>query len=320
MTLGVIQYVLGRERLGDAGRFPADLGPPEMATHKRRQAKLTIAITSVVLVLGAAAIATGVLPMTATQLADAAGYLLLGAIVVFFAWALFAPSWTPAERRRNGLIFVFFLGAAIFFAEFEQAGSTLNLFADRSTDLSIGGWEFPSSWLQSVNSIFIILFAPVFAWLWIWLGRRRSEPSGPAKLGFGLALTGAGFAVLAAAAIFAEQGIKVSPMWLVVTYFLHTCGELCLSPVGLSAMSKLAPVRLGGLIMGVWFLGVSAGNYVGGRAAAFYEAMTLPMLFGIIAAIGIGFGLLLLLFSRPLSRLEHAEALPIDGARAEPGR
>ena len=322
MTLGVIQYVLGRRRLGEAGRHPADLGPPEAAARKRSQARIAIGAAAAVIVLGAAAIGTGVLPVTPSQLADAIGVLILIFSVAFFAWLLLSPSWTPGERKRNCIIFVFFLGAAVFFAEFEQGGSTLNLFADRSTDNSIAGWEFPSSWLQSVNSVFIIALAPVFAWLWIWLGRRRREPSGPAKLGLGLALTGAGFAVIAVAAIFAERGIKVSPLWLVVTYFLHTCGELCLSPVGLSAMSKLAPVRIAGLIMGVWFLGVSVGNYIGGRVAAFYESMTLPMLFGVVAAIGIACGLLLLAFARPMRRLEEAPvAAPIDAAASpEPSR
>jgi POT family proton-dependent oligopeptide transporter len=120
-----------------------------------------------------------------------------------------------------------------------------------------------------------------------------------------LVLVGAGFAVLGAGAIFAEQGVKVSPMWLTVVYFLHTCGELALSPVGLSAMSKLAPVRIGGLIMGVWFLGSAVGNYIGGRLAGFYETMTLPSLFGAVAAFGIGAGVLLLLLSRSLGRLEQ---------------
>ena len=139
------------------------------------------------------------------------------------------------------------------------------------------------------------------------LGRKHREPSSPAKFAIGLVLVGAGFVVLAAGAIFAEQGVKVSPMWLTVVYLLHTCGELALSPVGLSAMSKLAPVRIGGLIMGVWFLGSSVGNYIGGRLAGFYESMTLPSLFGVVAAFGIGAGVLLLLFSPSLGKLERGQ-------------
>jgi POT family proton-dependent oligopeptide transporter len=196
----------------------------------------------------------------------------------------------------------------LFWSEFEQAGSTLNLFADRNTDNSIAGWQFPSTWFQSLNSLFIIALAPVFAWLWVWLARRRREPSSPAKFGFGLVLVGAGFAVLALGAVLAQQGVKVSPMWLAVTYLLHTCGELAISPVGLSAMSKLAPVRIGGLIMGVWFLGASVGNYIGGRMAGFYESMPLHSLFGAVGAFGVGCGLLLLVLSRPMLRLEEGDA------------
>jgi POT family proton-dependent oligopeptide transporter len=148
----------------------------------------------------------------------------------------------------------------------------------------------------------------VFAWLWIFLGRRGKEPASGAKFGIGLVLVGAGFAVLAWGAVLAEQGVKVSPLWLAVTYLLHTCGELALSPVGLSAMSKLAPVRIGGLIMGVWFLGSSVGNYIGGRMAGFYESMTLPSLFGTIAAFGVACGVLLLILGRPMARLERGDA------------
>jgi POT family proton-dependent oligopeptide transporter len=314
MVLGLIQYTLGRKRLGDAGRYPARAASPEATARQRRQALLWIGIGGAVLVGGALAIATGLLPLTATQLADAAGYFLLIFTVIFFGWLLFSPSWTPAERKRIYVIAVLFLGSALFFAEFEQAGSTLNLFADRSTANSILGWEFPSTWLQSLNSLFIIVLAPVFAWLWIWLNRRGREPSSPAKFGIGLALTGAGFAVIAVGAILAQQGVKVSPLWLTATYLLHTCGELALSPVGLSAMSKLAPVRIGGLIMGVYFLGTSVGNYIGGRMASFYESMSLPSLFGVVAAIGIGCGLVFLLFARPMRHLEEGES----GAAAAP--
>ena len=255
MTLGLIQYALGRKRLGDAGLYPAEVGSLAETAQRRRQAMIWIGVAAAAIILGAVAIATGLLPITPMQLSDAAGYFLLIFTVVFFGWLLFSSSWTPAERKRIYIIVVLFIGATIFFAEFEQAGSTLNLFGDRSTANSILGWEFPSTWLQSLNSLFIIALAPVFAWLWIWLARRGREPSSPAKFGFGLALVGAGFAVLAVGAVFAERGEKVSPLWLTATYFLHTCGELSLSPVGLSAMSKLAPVRIGGVIMGVYFLG-----------------------------------------------------------------
>jgi POT family proton-dependent oligopeptide transporter len=145
----------------------------------------------------------------------------------------------------------------------------------------------------------------MFAWLWIRLASRGQEPGAPAKFGFGLLLVGLGFAVLIPPA---RQGTLVSPGWLTLTYLLHTWGELSLSPVGLSAMTRLAPVRIGGLVMGVWFLGTSVGNYVGGRVAGFYESMSLPSLFGAVAAFGVAAGVLMLVFARPLNRLSRDTA------------
>ena len=302
MVAGLVQYSLGRKYLGDAGRYPA-AGSPEASADQRRSALRWTGLLVVMLVVTVLSIYSGFLTVTPTQIANAAGYFLLGLTVAFFGWLYFSSGWTSAERKQLYVIGVLFLAAALFWAEFEQAGSTLNLFADRNTRNSILGWSFPSSWFQSLNSLFLIALAPLFAWLWVWLARRDAEPSSPAKFGAGLVLAGAGFALLVGGAVLAEQGVMVSPMWLIVVYFLHTCGELALSPVGLSAMSKLAPVRIGGVIMGVWFLASAVGNYIGGRMAGFYEAMTLPNLFGAVGAFGIGAGVLLLLFTRPLRRL-----------------
>jgi POT family proton-dependent oligopeptide transporter len=244
---------------------------------------------------------TGVIPLTATQLADAAGYFLLLLTVGFFGWLFFAGDWTPAERRRLYVVGVLFLAAALFWSAFEQAGSTLNLFADRSTRTSMLGWSFPSSWFQSLNSAFLFLLAPVFAWIWLRMGSKN--PSSPTKFGIGLVLVGAGFAVLVVAAQIAENGVQVSPMWLTVVYLLHTCGELTLSPVGLSAMTRLAPARIAGLMMGVWFLATSVGNYIGGRVSSFYESWPLPSLFGAVTAFSVVAGVLLLIAARPMRRL-----------------
>ena len=246
---------------------------------------------------------TGLLPITATQIADGAGYMLLILCVVFFGWLFLAPGWTPEERKRLYVIGAFFLAAALFWSLFEQAGSTLNLFADRDTRTTVFGWSYPSSWFQSMNSMFVWAFAPVFAWLWMWLGRRRQEPSTPIKFSLGLILVGAGFAVLIVAARLAQGGTQVSPAWLMVVYLLHTFGELCLSPVGLSAMTKLAPARIAGLMMGVWFLAASVGNFIAGRLAGFYESMPLPTLFTNVALFGIVAGLILLALSPRIKRL-----------------
>jgi POT family proton-dependent oligopeptide transporter len=307
MVLGLIQYMLGRRYLGDAGRYPANDGSPHQIARQRRNALTWAIAVAAMLIAGGLAMYFRVVAVTPTQIADAAGYFLLGLTVAFFGWLYLSSGWTPAERRQLYIIGVLFLGAALFWSEFEQAGSTLNLFADRNTRTVFLGWNFPSSWFQSLNSLFIITLAPVFAWMWVRLSERGNEPSSPAKFGMGLVFVGAGFAVLIGGAVLAERGVQVSPMWLVVVYFLHTCGELALSPVGLSAMSKLAPVRIGGLIMGVWFLASAVGNYIGGRLAGLYEAWTLPSLFGAVAAFGIGVGVLLLLIAPGMRRWTEPE-------------
>jgi POT family proton-dependent oligopeptide transporter len=301
MVFGLAQYVAGKRHFGEAGLRPAAPLSGSADARARRRILRWGGAGLLLLALFAIGVSTGVIPITARQIASAAGYLLLAATVAFFGWLFFGGDWTPSERKRLYLIGVLFLAAALFWSSFEQAGSTLNLFADRSTRTAVRGWQFPSSWFQSVNPLLIIALAPVFAWMWIKLGRR--EPSSPAKFGAGLILVGAGFAVMIVAAGLATNGVRVSPSWLIVTYLLHTVGELALSPVGLSAMTKLAPARIGGLMMGVWFLAAAVGNYIGGWMASFYETWPLPTLFGAIAAFGVVAGLLMLAFARPLKRL-----------------
>jgi proton-dependent oligopeptide transporter, POT family len=301
MTLGLVQYLWGASKLGDAGLHPVKAPSEREATQLRtRTLAICGAVFLIVAVIGVG-MATGALPFTATQLADAAGYMLLVVMVVFFGWLFFGGNWTPAERKRLYVIGVFFLAAALFWSVFEQAGSTLNLFADRSTKLEIFGWSFQSAYFQSLNSLFIIMLAPVFAFLWIRL--RSKEPSTPVKFSLGLIGVGAGFAILVPAATLAASGSMVSPFWLIATYLTHTCAELCLSPVGLSAMTKLAPARIVSLMMGVWFLGASAGNYIGGRVGGLYESLPLTSIFGVVGAFGIAAGVLLLLFSGPIKRM-----------------
>ncbi len=301
MALGLVQYVLGARNLGKAGLHPAPESSPQAAVWLRARATRGLALAAVAVSAIGIGAYTGLVPMTALQIANAAGYLLLGTAVAFFAWLFLAGQWAPAERKRLYAIGIFFLAAALFWSMFEQAGSTLNLFADRSTRTALAEWNFPSSWFQSLNPLFIIVFAPVFAWMWVQLGRR--EPSTPTKFSLGLIGGGAGFAILVPAAQFAMGGAQVSPTWLIVTYLVHTLGELCLSPVGLSAMTKLAPARIVSLMMGAWFLAAAVGNYIGGRLASFYETWPLPGLFMAVAAFGIGAGFLLLLFAEPIRRM-----------------
>jgi len=301
MVLGLVQYLAGAKYLGDAGLHPAPAASPAAAATLKMQATLGGAASLVIVIAVALGMYSGALPISAKQVADAAGYFLLVIVVVFFAWLFFAADWTPAERRRLYAIGALFIASAIFWSEFEQAGSTLNLFGDRNTRTSVLGWTFPSSYYQSLQPLFIITFAPVFAWLWVRL--RKREPSSPAKFGLGLLFVGAGFAILVIAAKLSADGVKVSPWWLVVTYLLHTWGELSLSPVGLSATTKLAPARVAGLMMGVFYLAISVGNFIGGRLASLYGSMPLPNLFGAIGAVGLAVGLVMFALTPPIKRL-----------------
>ena len=210
---------------------------------------------------------------------------------------------TAQEWKRVGAIVVLFLFAALFWGAYEQAGSTLNLFADRYTRLSIFGFSFPSSWFQSVQPLMVIVMAPMFAWLWLRLGSR--QPSSPAKFAYGLVFAGLGFLLLVPAANLAQsgEGVRVSPWWLIGCYFLSEVGELCLSPVGLSVVTKLAPLRIVGLMMGVWFLSNALGNKLAGWAAGFFSTMPLPTLFGTVATVTMVAGLILFVLVPPVKRM-----------------
>jgi len=210
---------------------------------------------------------------------------------------------TATEWKRIAAVFVFFLFAALFWGAYEQAGSTLNLFGDRYTTHRLFGFTFPSSWYVSVQALFVIILAPIMGWLWVRLGRH--EPSSPAKFSLGLLFAGIAFLVLVPAASLAQSGggMRVSPMWLVGAYFIEEIGELSLSPVGLSVVTKLAPARIVGLMMGVWFLSNALGNKLAGVAAGLFSSFPLHELFGVIAAICLAASLLLFLLIRPVKKL-----------------
>ncbi len=301
MVIGVLTFVRGRPRLGEAGLHPA--APEEEAERaavrrKLYQSGMGLALVVVAAVAGEAA---GMYELTAEVVVNLVGLFLFAVVIALFGWMFFAGDWTPVERKRLIAILVLFLVSCFFWSVFEQAGSTLNLFAKQDTERLLFGFEFPASWLQSLNSFFIWTLAPVFAWLWMRLGPR--EPSSPAKFAWGMVLVGAGFLVLVPPAMGVQGGEKAAFHWLLLTYLLHTMGELCLSPVGLSAVTKLAPARVAGMMMGVWFVSISMGNYLGGRIASVYEAFPLPLLFGVVGGFAVAVGLVLALFVKPIVRL-----------------
>ena len=295
MTIGVVQYALSGKTLGDAGARPVTL-PAERARF--RWGILVFLI--VLLALGKLAF-DGTISIE--SMSSGFGVMLTLIVIVLFAGLLIFGKWSSEERKRLIAIFVLFAAAALFWSIYEEAGSTLNLFADRNTDRSVPGMTqpFPAGWFQSLPALFVITIAPMFAWLWVKLGERN--PSSTIKFSIGLLFAGLSFMILIPIA----GKLGVSPIWLTLTYLLQTIGELCLSPVGLSAMTKLAPQRVAGLIMGIFFLSISVGDYISGRLASIYETMPLPKLFGTVGASAIVLGAILAMFNKPMKRLTGSE-------------
>jgi proton-dependent oligopeptide transporter, POT family len=273
MTLGLAQFLITRHYLGNAGATPSDYSSRSLAG-----ALIFLAGVALIVVLGL----TGALHVDAVALASAASWMILALVVAYFAYLLFIARMTPVERRRVLVMIALVLGSATFWAGYEQTGASFNLFAYRYTDLRVMGWDMPAGFLQAVEPFFIIVFAPVFAAIWIALGKRGRDFSCTTKFGAGLVFLGLGFFVMYVASLHVLKGEKVLPTWLVLTYLLHTFGELCLSPVGLSFMSKLAPQRFVGQVMGLWFLSMALGDNLAGQLTGQYDAShleSLPALF-----------------------------------------
>jgi proton-dependent oligopeptide transporter, POT family len=310
MLIGVVQFYFTRKYLGEAGLGAASVhavgGNHDLVPRSKEWLRLWIGVA--LLALAVLSVSVGWIPMDALRLGQAAAYIIAGIGILYFVYYFLFADLTTEERKRGVVLVVLFVGCALFFSGFEQAGSSLNLFAERYTDRMIGwlNFEIPTGWFQSLNSIFIVLCAPFFAWAWIALARRNLNPSAPAKFALGLMLMGSGFLVMAAAAAVVAHGTKVLPYWLLMTYLLHTFGELCLSPVGLSYYTKLAPKRFVGQMMGMWFLAMSLGNLVAGLIAGEFDANNIPAMPGQymhIVYITVGAGAILLAISRPVKKL-----------------
>ncbi|HEY3038540.1 MAG TPA: peptide MFS transporter [Pyrinomonadaceae bacterium] len=294
MTLGLIQYVIGRNRLRNVGARP-------------EKKAATTSSGSFDFVTGALAVVGGIIGAALGLYFGDAGIVsaLFPAVVFFFAGYLLGTVRLLAgnELKNVLVIFILFVFSIVFWMTFEQAGSSLTLFADRLTRTTIFGWEYPSSWFQSVQPIFVILLAPVFAGIWQKLGER--QPSSPGKFFFGLLFAGFAFVVVTIASMLTGGG-RVSPLWLILVYFLQSIGELCLSPVGLSTVTKLAPARMVGLMMGVWFLSISIGSYIAGLTTRFFagnDPAVLTRAFGTFAAITMIAALLLALLTPSIKKM-----------------
>jgi POT family proton-dependent oligopeptide transporter len=289
MAVGLAQFLWTRKYLGAAG----------LAAHGQGSWKAVLALAAVLALIAGLAM-TGVLKLNAVAMASAASWAMVLLGVVYFAYLLFFAGLKGVERNRVLVMIALVAASVTFWAGYEQTGASMNLFADRYTDRHILGWDMPAAWLQSVNPLFIIAFAPVFAALWISLGKRGRDLNCAAKFGAGLILLGLGFLVMYFASLRVLGGVKVLSTWLILAYLLHTFGELSLSPVGLSYMSKLAPPRFTGQVMGMWFLSMALGSNLAGQLSAQYDAShleSLPALFLKIFWYGIIGGVVMLLLT-----------------------
>lgn len=307
MVLGLIQYRLTDKHLAGFGEFKPPKNDEEAQEVKSiaNKAKIIFGLFVGFLVLAFA----GVIPIDAPTIAGASGIIIAIVGFGYLAYVALFGGLDEADKKKVVAIGIIFAFASVFWSGFEQAGSTLNLFAERFTDKSVFGWEMPAAWFQSINSIFIIIFAPVFGAMWVWLAKRQMDPSSPLKFAGGLIFLGIGFLVMYFAAKIAASGNLAAPTWLIFTYMFHTFGELSLSPVGLSLITKLAPKKFSGQMMGIWFLATSLGNLLAGLIAGKAsggdaEALAnMPHQYMIIVATTIGAGVLLLLISKPMKKL-----------------
>jgi POT family proton-dependent oligopeptide transporter len=307
MVLGLIQYRLTMGSLDGVGDAPVT----ETDEERKAQRKL-VSNTRIILgiVIGLLVLMfAGYIPINATVIAEASKYIIAVVAFSYLAYIIFFGGLETADRKKVVAVGIVFIFSAVFWSGFEQAGSTLNIFAERFTERTMFGWEMPAAWFQSLNAVFIIIFAPFFGAMWIWLARKNMEPSSPLKFFFGLIGVGAGFFVMYFAAKIAAAGDLALPTWLVFTYLLHTWGELSLSPVGLSLTTKLAPKGYGGQMMGIWFLSVSLGNLLAGlisgeASGGTAEALAdMPNQYMTIVLTTFGAALLLMVFIKPIRKL-----------------
>lgn len=305
MVLGLAMYLWGEKALlGDKGMKP-------VAPQKDYWVPVTLLTILTVFLVGSAFQFGGydIKGMIPQWVYGITALLVLIGMVYAYASKPAKSGLTHVEKQRLAVLFIMVFFSIFFWSAFEQAGSSLTLFADRETDriISVFGWswEMPASYFQSLNPLFIVILAPFFSKMWIDLGARNREPSSPVKFAIGLGLLAIGFVVMIAAAAAYQQHGPVSMLWLAGAYLFHTLGELCLSPVGLSLVTKLAPVQFGSLMMGVWFLSNVAAGFVGGFFAGNYDSMSHTTFYMIPTATGLGAAALLLLITPKLRKWMH---------------
>lgn len=294
MLLGLIAYkYFAPKHLGDIGIEPK---VKQMEKTKKSSSLVTYAIIAIVLILLVVLQLYGYIDVTtATGIAQALGLIIVVITMGYFLNILFNGGLSVEEKKKVSIIFILFVGIAIFWSGFEQAASSLNLFARDFTDRFIGGWEMPAGMLQSFNSGFIIIFAPIIGALWVKLAAKNINIRTPFKFAIGLILLGLGFWVMVEAAHVAASGAKAGMFALILTYFLHSIGELTISPVGLSATSKLSPGKYLGQMMGIWFVGAALGNLIAGLIGGNFDpenVVEMPNIFLNVVWVSVGAGLI----------------------------
>jgi len=310
MLLGLINYgIRNKATLGPIGMQPTRLADPVKQARQERTVKTAVFGFLGLVVLLFVLAATGTINLNPQAIAKNMTYVLVGLAAAFFLFVYSVGRLTSDEKKRVAVIIVLFAFAAVFWSAFEQAPTSLNLFARDFTNRQLGGFTIPATWFQSVNPLLIIIFAPIMAGLWGGLAKRGTDLSSPTKFALGLFLAGIGFFIMiyAANAVVASGGkALVSPWWLVASYFFQSVGELSLSPVGLSSMTKLAPRRYVSQMMGIWFLATALGNLIAGLVGGNVDPSKLadtPKLFSLTGSSLIGAGLVLALMIVPIRNM-----------------
>ena len=298
MLLAVLLFVRGQHKLGKAGLLP---GQDRL---DRRDWLHIVLVSALMLPLVTAVIAVGsaLAPLWSRIGTELKVGIPTAAFIAFLAWQ--QRTCTREEWHRVLAIVILGVFVIFFWMGFEQAGGTMNLFADKLTDRHLGSWEIPASYFQAINPLGIVLLGPVIAALWVRLDTSRYALSTPAKMAIGMIILGLGFIVLAIADSRAQAVGQVGPWWLVAVYLLHTLGELCLSPVGLSMVTKLAPARVAALLMGIWYLANAAANYLAGILEELLKGSSMPLYWFLVGS-SIGAGVVLLAITPLVKRLMH---------------
>ena len=314
MALGLVYFYKTNENLNGAGAQP---NSPLTKTGETRS-WIAIGVFFVILVAVTTAMMTGNLSVNAIALSKVVAVVFTAIFFIYFAVVYFLGNLSPVEKKGMWAFMLICVASTMFWSGFEQAGSSLNLFGQDFTNRMIGGFELPTTWLQNANPFFIITLTPFFAAFWVWLGKRMMTPGYGLKMGVGLIIMGLGFVVMIFAAQAAAQG-KVAIFWLVMTYFLHTVGELVLSPISLSAVSKLAPKRFLAQMMGLFVLTYSMGSIIAGLLAGGFDPENvnqMPDLFKLIATFAIGVGAVVFLVGMFTKEWEkEVEAANIERAK-----